>query len=112
MLNSGTNPKTLLVSGLALEFLGPKSLLHKDLGLTKHPKSKVAFPKTEVLGKPLLFVYYRTPEERVPPLHLYAFPNTGAVPHDKPAAKGCRRPRGRKKCPATFLSSGVVPVNP
>jgi hypothetical protein len=41
-----------MVSPLALEFLSLKSLSYKDLRLAKHPKFKVAFPKTEVLGKP------------------------------------------------------------
>jgi hypothetical protein len=38
-----------------MEFLNSKSLLHKDLELTKHPTSKVAVPKTEVLEQPHFF---------------------------------------------------------
>jgi hypothetical protein len=49
MLNQSQNSVS---SGIGSGVSQPKSLLHKDLELAKHPKSKVAFPKTEVLGKP------------------------------------------------------------
>jgi hypothetical protein len=41
-----------MVFPLAPEFLSPKSLCNKDLGLAKHPTSKEAVPKTEVLEQP------------------------------------------------------------
>jgi hypothetical protein len=40
-----------------MEFLSSKSLCNKDLELAKHLTSKVAFPKTEVLGKPQYFTF-------------------------------------------------------
>jgi hypothetical protein len=44
-----------MVFPLASEFLSLKSLCNKDLRLAKHPTSKVAVPKTEVLEQPQVY---------------------------------------------------------
>jgi excinuclease ABC subunit C len=50
--NKQSQSQNSVGSGIGSGVSQPKSLLHKDLEPAKHPESKVAFPKTEVLGKP------------------------------------------------------------